>query len=71
LLDAILVPEANRRLPRLTIDAEFPSPLAPPPGCAFHPRCPAADAVCREIDPPPVGDGDTRFRCHHPLPTPA
>jgi peptide/nickel transport system ATP-binding protein len=68
LLDAILVPEAHRRLPRLTIDAEFPSPLAPPPGCAFHPRCPAADAVCREIDPPPVGDGGTRFRCHHPLP---
>jgi peptide/nickel transport system ATP-binding protein len=71
LLDAILVPEAHRRLPRLTIDAEFPSPLAPPPGCAFHPRCPAADAVCREIDPSPLDDGDTRFRCHHPLPTPA
>jgi ABC-type dipeptide/oligopeptide/nickel transport system ATPase component len=48
--------------------ADFPSPLAPPPGCAFHPHCPAADTVCREVDPPPTDDGGARFRCHHPLP---
>ncbi len=71
LLDAILVPEPGRRLPRLALDAEFPSPLAPPAGCAFHPRCRAADAVCRTAEPLPTEAGASRFRCHHPLPAPA
>ena len=30
---------------------EVPSPLAPPPGCPFHPRCPKAEAVCRRAMP--------------------
>jgi peptide/nickel transport system ATP-binding protein len=33
------------------IKGEIPSPLAPPPGCHFHPRCPHAMAVCRESAP--------------------
>ncbi|MGE0752462.1 MAG: ABC transporter ATP-binding protein [Variibacter sp.] len=69
LLDAILVPEPKRRLPRLAIDAEFPSPLTPPPGCAFHPRCPAMDDICRTADPPSSDAGRSQFRCHHPLVT--
>jgi peptide/nickel transport system ATP-binding protein len=31
----------------MLIKGELPSPLAPPPGCAFHPRCPFANARCR------------------------
>jgi ABC-type dipeptide/oligopeptide/nickel transport system ATPase component len=31
----------------MLIKGELPSPLAPPSGCAFHPRCPFADARCR------------------------
>ena len=34
------------------IKGEIPSPLAPPPGCHFHPRCPYAMPVCRERVPP-------------------
>ncbi len=33
------------------IKGELPSPLAPPPGCHFHPRCPRADATCRNVAP--------------------
>jgi oligopeptide/dipeptide ABC transporter ATP-binding protein len=30
---------------------EIPSPIAPPPGCAFHPRCPARMKICAEVAP--------------------
>ena len=46
------VPRIEARKREFTaIKGEFPSPLAPPPGCHFHPRCPHAMAVCREIAP--------------------
>ncbi len=52
LLDA--APRIGRRRARGTaLRGEMPSPLAPPPGCVFHPRCPKAEPVCR-TDPPPL-----------------
>jgi peptide/nickel transport system ATP-binding protein len=42
--------EAHRRA-YVPIRGEIPSPLAPPPGCHFHPRCPKAIARCREEIP--------------------
>ncbi|MEL6978309.1 MAG: ABC transporter ATP-binding protein [Pseudomonadota bacterium] len=47
------------------IAGEIPSPLAPPPGCAFHPRCPAAMTVCRKAAPSlvEVAPG-RRVACH-------
>ena len=44
---------------------ELPSPLAPPPGCPFHPRCPLAEPVCRERVPAldPRG-GSWPVACH-------
>jgi peptide/nickel transport system ATP-binding protein len=46
------VPRLARRQRRyVPIRGEIPSPLAPPPGCHFHPRCPHAMAVCREAAP--------------------
>ncbi|SFU73820.1 peptide/nickel transport system ATP-binding protein [Polaromonas sp. YR568] len=44
---------------------ELPSPLAPPPGCTFHPRCPAAMDVCRREAPAlrPVANGAS-VACH-------
>jgi peptide/nickel transport system ATP-binding protein len=33
------------------VQGELPSPLAPPSGCAFHPRCPSATAECRQMRP--------------------
>jgi dipeptide transport system ATP-binding protein len=39
--------DPRHRSRRLAIKGELPSPLAPPPGCAFHPRCPFANERCR------------------------
>ncbi|MDH4173042.1 MAG: ATP-binding cassette domain-containing protein, partial [Betaproteobacteria bacterium] len=50
--------------PRTPVAGEVPNPLAPPAGCAFHPRCPHADARCRSQRPQlrPVADGAAA--CH-------
>jgi len=46
------VPDVGRRGRKFTpIKGEIPSPLNPPPGCTFHPRCPHATARCREEVP--------------------
>jgi len=37
--------------PRTPVQGEVPSPIHPPPGCAFHPRCPLANARCRTERP--------------------
>jgi len=48
------------------ISGELPSPLSPPSGCAFHPRCPKATALCREERPKLAAQGDgTLVACHH------
>jgi peptide/nickel transport system ATP-binding protein len=50
LLDA--VPDlAMSGKPRTPVAGEVPNPLAPPPGCAFHPRCPHANERCRRERP--------------------
>ena len=50
LLDA--VPRIGHKRDRTTaIRGEMPSPMAPPPGCVFHPRCPKAADICR-VEPP-------------------
>ncbi|WP_375465471.1 ABC transporter ATP-binding protein [uncultured Methylobacterium sp.] len=47
------------------LSGEPPSPLAPPPGCPFHPRCPAAIPVCRTSLPLPRSIGpDRTVACH-------
>ena len=46
------VPRIDTRKRHFTaITGELPSPLNPPTGCHFHPRCPSAMAVCREVAP--------------------
>jgi len=51
LLRAVPRPGAGKRKPGQALAGEVPSPLRPPPGCPFHPRCPRAEALCRR-DPP-------------------
>jgi oligopeptide/dipeptide ABC transporter ATP-binding protein len=53
LLSAVPIPdpEVEARRERLVLGGEVPSPLRPPPGCAFHPRCPIAVADCRRSRP--------------------
>ena len=47
---------------------ELPSPLDPPQGCAFHPRCPLASELCTKIRPALQDDGTgRRIACHHPI----
>jgi oligopeptide/dipeptide ABC transporter ATP-binding protein len=41
----------GRRRQRIVLQGETPNPADIPPGCRFHPRCPLADAGCREADP--------------------
>lgn len=59
------VPEPGRPLaPSVLLDAEPPSPLAPPTGCALRMRCPDAHAVCAAAAPPLRDRGATRLACH-------
>jgi oligopeptide/dipeptide ABC transporter ATP-binding protein len=51
LLSAVPVPDPNRRHERQHLAGEPPSPVSPPPGCAFHPRCPFAKDECRREIP--------------------
>jgi peptide/nickel transport system ATP-binding protein len=47
------------------IGGDIPSPLQPPAGCHFHPRCPLATAVCRERYPEPRSVSDEHVvSCH-------
>ena len=62
-------------VPKLRLDAdavgfrpiagELPSPLSPPTGCAFHPRCPRATDLCRTERPALAPHGATEVACHH------
>jgi oligopeptide/dipeptide ABC transporter ATP-binding protein len=53
LLAAAPQPDPRRRAAAEALPpGDVPSPLAPPPGCHFHTRCPHADAQCREAYPP-------------------
>ena len=58
LLDAVPTLEHIGRA-RVLVAGEVPSPVAPPPGCAFHPRCPLANARCREEVPALLPTGQT------------
>jgi oligopeptide/dipeptide ABC transporter ATP-binding protein len=70
LLSAIPIPdpEENRRRERLVVSGEPPNPINPPSGCVFHPRCPRATDVCREVEPPLARYPNGHLAaCHHPL----
>ena len=44
-------PDLARQRRRLTIEGDIPSPVDPPTGCRFHPRCPRAQDLCRVTEP--------------------
>ena len=67
LLASVLSPRPGAKLPEMWVGAEFPSPLAPPPGCAFHPRCPRAGEGCASVDPEETPEAARGFRCHYPM----
>ncbi len=65
LLSANPAIDPARRRPALLLRGEGPSPSRPPPGCRFHPRCPAVQDICRIVAPElaEVAPG-RRARCH-------
>jgi peptide/nickel transport system ATP-binding protein len=70
LLDAIPVPDPEVEFSHNAIIGEPPSPVAPPAGCRFNPRCTYADDTCRTDEPQLRDIGDGHFvACHHPLVT--
>ena len=72
LLSAVPVPDPTRVRSRIVLTGDVPSPLAPPSGCAFHPRChhPARDAACERLVPPLESKGDDHLAaCIKQLPT--
>jgi oligopeptide/dipeptide ABC transporter ATP-binding protein len=52
LIQAVPVPDPDRRAEAPVLPGEIPSALAPPTGCHFHPRCPLAVERCRRETPP-------------------
>jgi oligopeptide transport system ATP-binding protein len=69
LLSAAPVPDPERRRARIVLKGDVPSPANVPGGCHFHPRCPIAQAICRETVPVlrdvvPNADSGHKAACH-------
>jgi oligopeptide transport system ATP-binding protein len=71
LLSAVPVPDpdisASRQ--RIVLEGDVPSPISPPSGCRFHPRCRYATSICTTDEPPLTRHGSLGHlaACHHPL----
>jgi len=65
LLSAIPVPDPTRGRDRPVLQGDVPSPLAPPPGCRFHTRCPYAQERCRvEAPVTEIDETGHQVACH-------
>jgi oligopeptide/dipeptide ABC transporter ATP-binding protein len=73
LLSAVPLPDPEHagQRERIILAGDVPSPINPPSGCRFHPRCPKARQACIEADPdlvPRLGDGAEHLAaCHFPV----
>lgn len=64
LIDAAPRPDPGEKTARAPLEGDLPSALAPPSGCAFHPRCPMAQDLCRTERPALRKLGQARVACH-------
>lgn len=65
LLSAIPTIDTSHKPERIKLPGEMPSPMNPPSGCSFHPRCPYAKDVCRTLEPKlETGRGGHAVACH-------
>jgi oligopeptide transport system ATP-binding protein len=70
LLSAIPVPDPERRRLRILLEGDVPSPIDPPSGCSFHPRCSRAEKGKCDVESPPLQEIESgshhRVACFHP-----
>ncbi len=74
LIDAVPIPDpvAERARTTVAVRGELPSAVNPPSGCRYRTRCPLAQDLCAEVEPPLRSFGNGQFAaCHFPLETPA
>jgi len=65
LFASIPLPDPTKRKERAPLRGEVPSPVNPPSGCRFHPRCPLAVDVCRREEPPLIdAENGHLVACH-------
>lgn len=64
LLSATPVADPTTKRQRIMLTGELPSPMDPPPGCAFNPRCPLAFDRCRGAVPDLLPAGGSHVACH-------
>jgi len=70
LLSAVPIPDPDlsAKRERIVLAGDVPSPINPPSGCRFHPRCRYATEICSQVEPPLVDYGNGHLAaCHHPL----
>jgi oligopeptide/dipeptide ABC transporter ATP-binding protein len=68
LLSSIPVPDPEAAVMPIEVLGEPPSPVLPPSGCRFHPRCPAATEVCTTTEPQLRELAPQHFvACHNPV----
>jgi oligopeptide/dipeptide ABC transporter ATP-binding protein len=70
LLSAVPIPDPDlsEQRERIVLEGDVPSPINPPSGCRFHPRCRYMTEICREVEPPLTDYGNGHLAaCHHPL----
>jgi dipeptide transport system ATP-binding protein len=64
LLSATPQPDPTRKRERIVLTGELPSPLNPPTGCTFHPRCPWAFEPCPRLAPQLLAHDGSLVACH-------
>jgi oligopeptide transport system ATP-binding protein len=72
LLSAVPVPDPHLSAAReqVVLEGDVPSPISPPQGCRFHPRCRYATEICAQQEPPLAEHSPGHLAaCHHPLNT--
>jgi oligopeptide/dipeptide ABC transporter ATP-binding protein len=70
LLSAVPIPDPDlsHERERIVLQGDVPSPINPPSGCRFHPRCRYMTDICQQVEPPLIDYGNGHVAaCHHPL----